>query len=208
MTTWDPRYSPRHASPSPPDATAISPRFASPVESTAEVGSRLIVLQRFPNKTRNFAFCASMVVYTYTRKDDERKGAIIQKTHLTNLVNEPFLILQPNPFDDWHEVLPRQHDSGLLAKFSGRQVGIEKRTDQRASFGWNVTHQIGRRGHSGGLRMGRRLRQRCPIRRCTEHSRPPATTASPGASGIWSLNVGGVSSGRWVPNDERERGGR
>lgn len=58
-------YCPRQTSVSPPDATAMLPRFSSPAESTAEVGSRSVALHTFPRAVTNFAFCGSMVGYAF-----------------------------------------------------------------------------------------------------------------------------------------------
>jgi len=49
----------------PPDATAMLPRFSSPAESTAEAGSRSIVLHTFPKAVINFALCGSTVGYAF-----------------------------------------------------------------------------------------------------------------------------------------------
>ena len=63
MATGVPRYSPLHTSANPPDAKGRLPRLVSPVESTVEPGSCLVVLQRVPDKTKDRAFLASTVVY-------------------------------------------------------------------------------------------------------------------------------------------------
>ena len=49
----------------PPDATAMLPRFSSPAESRAEVGSRSVALHTSPNVITNFAFDESMVGYAF-----------------------------------------------------------------------------------------------------------------------------------------------
>ena len=61
METCLPRYSPLQMSVNPPVATAISPRFSSPAESTIEAGSRSVVLATAPKAVVNFAFCESVV---------------------------------------------------------------------------------------------------------------------------------------------------
>ena len=63
IATSVPRYFPRQMSVSPPDATAILPRFLSPAVSTAEVGSCSVTLHMFPKAVTNLAFCESTVRY-------------------------------------------------------------------------------------------------------------------------------------------------
>jgi len=58
-------YSPRQMSVNPPDATAILPRFASPTESSVEVGSCPVALHTFPNAITDFASCGSIVGYAF-----------------------------------------------------------------------------------------------------------------------------------------------
>jgi len=58
-------YFPRQMSVNPPDATAVVPHSSSSAESTAEAGSRSIVLHTFPKVVINFASCRSTVGYAF-----------------------------------------------------------------------------------------------------------------------------------------------
>ena len=66
MATCLPPHSPRQTSASPPDARAILPRFSSPSESTAEVGSCCVTLHTFPKVVMNFVVRESAVGYALT----------------------------------------------------------------------------------------------------------------------------------------------
>ena len=72
IATSLPPYFPRHISASPPDATASSPRFSSPVESMADVGSCTVILHTFPKADMYFTFCGLTVGYTYTETTEGR----------------------------------------------------------------------------------------------------------------------------------------
>ena len=62
----------------PPDATAMLPRFSSPVESTDEVGSRSVALHTSPNAITNFASGEWMVGYAFAEMMDiEREGLTV-----------------------------------------------------------------------------------------------------------------------------------
>ena len=67
--------SPRQISVNPPEATAILSRFWSPVESTAEVGSRWIALHTSPRAITRFTFCESRERYAFgeVRTQDFRR---------------------------------------------------------------------------------------------------------------------------------------
>ena len=65
IATCVPRYSPRQMSAVPPESSAMLPRFLSPTERMAEVGSCSIALLTFPKAVTNFAFFELMVGYAF-----------------------------------------------------------------------------------------------------------------------------------------------
>ena len=65
MATCMKWYSPRQMSVNPPDATAMLPRFSSPVESKAKVGSRSVALHTSPNAITNSASGEWIVGYAF-----------------------------------------------------------------------------------------------------------------------------------------------
>ena len=61
MATSVSPHSPRQMSVVPPESSGMSPRFLSPVESTAEVGSRAVALHTLPKAFMTCAFRRSIV---------------------------------------------------------------------------------------------------------------------------------------------------
>jgi hypothetical protein len=92
MATCPLRYSPRQTSVSPPDARAMLPRFSSPAESTAEVGSCKVTLHTFPKVDIYFAFCASMDGYACA-KIMEGMFREIKTTYLIDFIHKFRLVL-------------------------------------------------------------------------------------------------------------------
>ena len=107
MATRLPCKSPFQMSVSPPEATAILPRFSSPVVRTAEVGSCTIALHRLPKAVKIFAFCESIVGYAFTEITDQRFPGerTSQPTYLIELVYEPRPFLWCQPHGVPHEIL-------------------------------------------------------------------------------------------------------
>lgn len=84
ITTCTPPCSPRQMSVSPLESSARLPRFSSPAESTAEVGSRSITLHTLPEADANFAFRESTVGYASggTSEDFEREKRAITRHNI------------------------------------------------------------------------------------------------------------------------------
>ena len=61
MATGTALYSPLQMSVNPPDATGILPRFSSPADIVAEVGSRSVALHTPPNAITNIEIRGSTV---------------------------------------------------------------------------------------------------------------------------------------------------
>ena len=65
IATRVPWYSPCQMSAVPPESSAMLPRFLSPAERMAEVGSCSVALHTPPRAATNFAFFGSMVGYVF-----------------------------------------------------------------------------------------------------------------------------------------------
>lgn len=65
IDTNPPPSCPCQMSPIPPDSIGMSPTFSSPVERTADVGSRSVAPHTFPKAVINFAFCERIVGYAF-----------------------------------------------------------------------------------------------------------------------------------------------
>jgi hypothetical protein len=83
------------------------PRFSSPVESRAEVGSRSVALHTFPNAITNLAFCGSTVGYAFA---EMMEGSVQRKnesspTYLIDLVHKFRLILWCQSPNLWQQGL-------------------------------------------------------------------------------------------------------
>ena len=82
---------------SPPDPTAILPRFSSPSESMAEAGSRTVALHRFPEAALYLAFCGFRAGYAATSQRSREKEGRGISTNLIDNAHEFRLILGRKP---------------------------------------------------------------------------------------------------------------
>ena len=105
-TRFSPK-SPFQISVSPPEATAIFPRFTSPTERMAEVGSCTIPLHKLPRAVRILAFCGSMVRYAFAERVDQilRRKEQANSTYLIELVYESLSLLWCQPQGVPHQIL-------------------------------------------------------------------------------------------------------
>jgi len=91
MATCMEQYSPRQMSVNHPDATSMLPRFSSPVESRAEVGSRSAALHISPNAITNLASGEWMVGYAFAEMTEggyrERRVNHLRRTWSTLSIN-------------------------------------------------------------------------------------------------------------------------
>ena len=72
IATCVPECFPRQMSVNPPEATATSLRFSSPVERIAEAGSRSVALHTFPKAVTDFAVCKLAIGYAYAEMMEGR----------------------------------------------------------------------------------------------------------------------------------------
>jgi hypothetical protein len=112
MATRRSPQSPLQTSVRPSEATAIVPRFSSPVKRTAEDGSRKVALHVFPKLMIYFIFCESKVGNAFVKVNEEM--ILKERKTLSYLINpvEGFrLILWCHRQNDLHQNLTGEQNS-------------------------------------------------------------------------------------------------